>query len=291
MKRIVEEQYPRFESETNPTTSFPIDANLAHDWIHSTATQLGADIVGVARIEPHDVYHGKVVAHTHAIVLGKRMQYEEFVSVPSHAAAVECLRIYYDLGEVVINLAYALRAAGVCCVIEHPIGDSSVLHIPLALKAGFGELGRHGSIIHPEFGPLFRIGSILLSENIRTDQPTDAGIAAFCDSCKACRMLCPADAIPDERSNDFGTDPLGLPRYVVDTAKCFPYFATANYCSACLAVCAYKHKKWARGRDGNLAPFPTVNFGVVPPAVDNVPERAHKFPPLRRNQPSPYHRK
>ena len=33
----------------------------------------------------------------------------------------------------------------------------------IALKAGFGELGRHGSIIHPEHGPLFRMGSVLSS--------------------------------------------------------------------------------------------------------------------------------
>jgi ferredoxin len=84
--------------------------------------------------------------------------------------------------------------------VEHPIGDSDVLHVPLALKAGFGELGRHGSIIHPKMGPLFRLGSVITDMPLQIDHPIDAGIAAFCDKCRACRIYCPANAIPDERS-------------------------------------------------------------------------------------------
>jgi ferredoxin len=82
--------------------------------------------------------------------------------------------------------------------------------------------GRHGSIIHPQLGPLFRMGSVATSIPLETDKPVDAGIAAFCDTCRACRIYCPANAIPDHRSRDAGKDSIGKDRYIVDTGKCFP---------------------------------------------------------------------
>ena len=54
-------------------------------------------------------------------------------------------------------------SSAIDCTVEHPIGDSDLLHIPIGLKAGFGELGRHGSIINPKLGPLFRMGSVATS--------------------------------------------------------------------------------------------------------------------------------
>jgi hypothetical protein len=75
------------------------------------------------------------------------MRWREFQVVPSSASAIECLRVYFTLGETVIQLAAYIRSIGYACKIEHPIGDSDLLHIPIGLKAGFGELGRHGSII------------------------------------------------------------------------------------------------------------------------------------------------
>lgn len=289
MRRIHDEQYPRFDGPVSTIRrDFASPADASH-WVKELARTHGADIVGICRVEPADIYAGRTVSHSFAIVVGARMQYDAFVTVPSHDAAVECLRVYHALGETVIAIAEELRAAGHACTIEHPIGDSAVLHVPLALKAGFGELGRHGSIIHPEYGPLFRIGSVLCDLELACDTPIDAGIGAFCDHCKACRMFCPADAIPDERSAVHGVDPQGNPRYVVDTGKCFPYFARANYCSACLATCAYQHKQWARLRDGAVGPYPSVPFGNVPDPVE-PPAGAHEFPRLRRGMTSPHHR-
>jgi epoxyqueuosine reductase QueG len=93
------------------------------------------------------------------------------------------------------------------------------MHIPIGLKAGFGELGRHGFIIHPTLGPLFRMGSIATSIELAIDHPIDAGIAKFCDACRACRKYCPPQAIPDHRSPEAGKDHLGYDRYVVDTGR------------------------------------------------------------------------
>lgn len=211
------------------------------------------------------------------------MLWRHFQEVPSHDSAVECLRVYFSLGEIVIRLADYIRSLGYACTVEHPIGDSDVLHIPLALKAGFGELGRHGSIIHPKMGPLFRLGSVITSMPLQIDSPIDAGIAAFCDKCRACRIYCPAKAIPDQRSPEAGKDHLGNDRYVVDTGKCFPYFAAHNYCSICLPVCVYHHKEWARDFEGfNIRLFPSINMKHPPPPSDPDIIPKHWYPQIHR---------
>lgn len=269
LHQIKEHQYPRFTGEVNPNrTDFANDV-LAAEAVKQKAFALGADEVGIAEIEPSDIYQGREIKEKYAVVVAQRMLWRSFQEVPSHDSAVECLRIYFSLGEVVIQLADYIRSLGYACTVEHPIGDSDVLHVPLALKAGFGELGRHGSIIHPKMGPLFRLGSVITDMPLQTDSPIDAGIAAFCDNCRACRIYCPAKAIPDKRSPEAGKDHLGNDRYMVDTGKCFPYFAKHNYCSACLPVCVYHHKEWAKDFEGFATKlFPDVKLEDPPPPVD-----------------------
>jgi len=282
LEQIREFQYPRFDGPVNDiVTRFDSPAQAA-DRIKQFARAAGADEVGIAEIEPSDIYKGREIAEKNAIVVAERMLWRKFQNVPSGESAVECLRVYYDLGETVIKLADYLRGLGYPCRVEHPIGDSDVLHVPLALKAGFGELGRHGSIIHPKMGPLFRLGSVITDMPLAADHPIDAGIAAFCDRCRACRNYCPADAIPDERSPEAGKDHLGNDRYMVDTGRCFPYFATHNYCSICLPVCVYQHKEWARDFEGfTTGLFPDVDMKDPPRPTD--PETAkHWYPRLKR---------
>jgi epoxyqueuosine reductase QueG len=284
LRKIREDQEPRF---TGPVAStkhrFPTPEDAARH-LKEKAVEFGADIVGICTIEPSDIYRGRTVTETYAVAVGQRMRWREFQVVPSRESAIECLRIYFTLGETVIRLAEHIRSLGYSSVVEHPVGDSDLMHIPIGLKAGFGELGRHGSIIHPKLGPLFRMGSVATSIDLATDRPIDAGIAKFCDSCRACRKYCPPQAIPDNRSPEAGKDHLGYDRYVVDTGRCFPYFAKHSYCSICLPVCVYNHKEWARDFEGAATKlFPEVIMHEAPPAVDIPdPARRHFYMRLSR---------
>jgi epoxyqueuosine reductase QueG len=285
LQRIYTDQYPRFEGEVASTPREFTSPAEAAQHLKDKALEFGADIVGICEIEPSDVYRGRVVTDKYAIAVGQRMRWREFQVVPSPESALECLRVYFTLGETVIQLASYLRSIGYACKVEHPIGDSDLLHIPIGLKAGFGELGRHGSIIHPKLGPLFRMGSVTTSLALAIDRPIDAGIAKFCDTCRACRKYCPPGAIPDERSPEAGTDHLGYDRYVVDTGRCFPYFAKYSYCSICLPVCVYNHKEWARDFEGGQPTklFPNVLMPAPPPPAEPPESQpCHYFP--RRNR-------
>ena len=286
LKMIFEDQYLRFDGPINPVrTEFSSPAEAAAV-IKAYALEAGADIVGLCTIDPSDIYRGKVVTEKFAIAVGQRMLWRAFQTVPSQESAIECVRVYHTLGESIIRLAAYIRSLGYACKVEHPIGDSDILHIPIGLKAGFGELGRHGSIIHPTLGPLFRMGSVICSLEMACDTPVDVGIGKFCDSCRACRIYCPAKAIPDERDPSAGKDFIGMDRYVVDTGKCFPYFGSHYYCSACLPVCVYNHKEWARDFEGfqtNL--FPKVVFNEAPDPADGVDRSdKHYYAPLHRDE-------
>jgi epoxyqueuosine reductase QueG len=284
LHQIYTDQYERFDGDVSPTRLTFESPAEASSHLKAKATEFGADIVGICEIDASDVYRGRAVTEKYAIAVGQRMRWREFQVVPSRESAIECLRVYFTLGETVIRLAAYLRSIGYACKIEHPIGDSDLLHIPIGLKAGFGELGRHGSIIHPKLGPLFRMGSVITSVALEIDHPIDAGIARFCDSCRACRKFCPPHAIPDERSATAGKDHLGYDRYVVDTGRCFPYFAKHSYCSICLPVCAYNHKEWAKDFDGfQTKLFPQVVMYDAPAPADLPDEhRRHAYARIHR---------
>lgn len=104
------------------------------------AIEFGADTFGICEIEPSDVYQGRTVAETYAIAVGQRMRWRAFEVVPE--SVDECLRVYFTLSETVIRLAVYLRSLGHACRVEHPIGDSDLVHIPIGLQAGFGEASR-----------------------------------------------------------------------------------------------------------------------------------------------------
>jgi ferredoxin len=283
LRQIHEDQYPRFGGAVAEIRTEFESPLAAANHLKAKALEFGADITGVCEIEPTDIYRGRTVTEKYAIAVGQRMRWREFQVVPSRESAIECLRVYFTLGETVIQLAAHIRSLGYACRVEHPIGDSDILHIPIGLKAGFGELGRHGSIIHPKLGPLFRMGSVITSLPLAIDHPIDAGIARFCDTCRACRKYCPPKAIPDERSPEAGKDHLGNYRYVVDTGRCFPYFAKYSYCSVCLPVCVYNHKEWARDFEGSQTKlFPTVVMQDAPAPADVAEDTRHVYPKLNR---------
>ena len=135
LHKIYHDQFPRFESPVSPEKR-KFDSPQAAAHLKEKAREYDADIVGICEIEPSDIYKGRSIDEHYAIAVGARMRYREFQTVPSEASAIECVRIYHQLGETVIKLANYIRSLGYTCEIEHPIGDSNLLHIPIGLKAG-----------------------------------------------------------------------------------------------------------------------------------------------------------
>jgi epoxyqueuosine reductase QueG len=119
-----------------------------------------------------------------------------------------------------------------------------ILMIPPALECGFGELGKHGSLINPEFGSAFRLGAVLTDAPFALTDQRSFGVDGFCASCHVCEDACPPFAIGPEKQRVRGVD-----RWYVDFDACIPFFAESSGCAICIAVCP-----WSRPGVGlNLA--------------------------------------
>ena len=132
--------------------------------------------------------------------------------------------------------------------------NDSALVIPLAIKAGLGEYGRHGLLITRDFGPRVRLGKVFTDMPLAHDRPIRFGVRETCDICRACTDACPAKAIADgepstrvhNRSNI-----RGIRKWTTDAERCFRFWANQNTdCAICVRVCPYNRDF---GRPGSRA--------------------------------------
>jgi Pyruvate/2-oxoacid:ferredoxin oxidoreductase delta subunit len=208
-----------------------------HDWQGATRTvkqaalDMGVDLVGVAPIDEFDFVRGTRApeGHTVAIAFAIHMDFEEMKRL-GPLAQTEVHRVYYLLSDVSVRLAQYIRAYG-----YHAVGypnEGDILFIPVAWKAGLGELGRHGSLITKEFGPSVRLGAVTTSMPLVPDEPANFGFDEMCLRCNVCTNFCPGDAIVPKKPEVFGTV-----RWHVDTPACRPFFEDYEGCKVCLTVC------------------------------------------------------
>lgn len=86
------------------------------------------------------------------------------------------------------------------------VDSAPIMEKPLAEQAGLGFYGRNTLIIHPQQGSYFFIGVLATSLEL---QPNKKKINNLCGNCRACRRICPTDAIVDDN--------------VIDARKCISY--------------------------------------------------------------------
>ncbi len=108
------------------------------------------------------------------------------------------------------------------------------LMIPAALQAGFGELGKHGSIINRRHGSSLRLASVLTELPLIAGDSDDFGADGFCASCRVCARACPPGAIADDKQLV-----RGAVKWYVDFDKCSSYFNESYGCGICIAVCPW----------------------------------------------------
>jgi len=106
--------------------------------------------------------------------------------------------------------------------------------IPHAIEAGFGELGKHGSIINKDYGSSFRLAAVLTDVPLIPTPRDSYGVDDFCSRCQVCANACPPDAILPEK-----TMVRGEMKWYVDFDKCIPFFNEHSGCAICIAVCPW----------------------------------------------------
>jgi epoxyqueuosine reductase len=144
-----------------------------------------------------------------------------------------------------------LRGLGYQCLGE---ATSNALGIApaFAVMAGLGELSRLNRVITPEYGPMVRIFKMITDLPVTPDQPIDAGIMSFCESCKKCAEACPPGALSldDEPSWTVagGWNNPGHRAFFENSVACKSYQEekAGTNCAICFAVCPFakKDKVW-----------------------------------------------
>jgi epoxyqueuosine reductase len=201
--------------------------------IKSKAKELGAHMVGVCRLQPHMIDLGSDVAHEFVIACCVAEDYEKVIEGPD-AVEEEAMRTYAKCTEIATALAAYVREMGYPAIAHHN-GASEVQAIPIFYQVGFGELGRHGSLINEKYGASFRPGFVTTDLPLVEDQPREFGVQDFCMNCNVCQRNCPGDAIPKEYIVTHG-----IKRWLIDLEKCYPYSRLRDeYCHLCVDVCPY----------------------------------------------------
>ena len=202
--------------------------------IKEMARGLGAELVGISAVTNDVVYEGRSISFRYAVCLGLSMDRTETQHVPHVRAAVEVMRAYRTASRIAIRLARNIRKMGWPARAYGNPNSTDILHIPLAINAGIGQLGKHGSMINETLGSNFRLAAVLTDLPLVCDEPVDIGVDDLCLQCRRCVIDCPPDAIFDHRQLVRGVE-----KWYVDFDKCIPYFTKTHGCAICIEVCPW----------------------------------------------------
>ncbi len=117
--------------------------------------------------------------------------------------------------------------------------DDEVLHPPLLLLSGLGEVSRIGEVIlNPFLGPRLKSGVVTTNMPITHDRPIDFGLQKFCEACNKCARECPSGAITAGPKLMFN----GYEIWKSDSQKCTTYRVSQKngaMCGRCMKTCPW----------------------------------------------------
>jgi ferredoxin len=218
-----------------------LDANARA--IKSLSYALGSDLTGICETPRYAWFSHKEDGseikpyHRNAVVMLIDQGYEtmEGASGDDWISGSQSMRGYLRgaviagiMAEVIRSLGYSARS--------QTNADSDVLHIPLILWAGLGELSRIGELVlNPFVGPRFKSVVLTTDFPLTPDKPIDFGLQTFCGGCLKCARECPCD-IP------FGDKVMfnGYEIWKPDVERCTRYRLTnarGSACGRCMKTC------------------------------------------------------
>jgi reductive dehalogenase len=216
------------------------------DALKALAHHLGGDMVGVCRVPtyawfshredgaPVEPYHDNAVV----ILLDQGYETMEGASGDDWVSGAQSMRAYMRSAQIAGIMAEHIRSLGWSARSQTNV-DSDVLHIPLILQAGLGELSRIGELVlNPFVGPRFKSVVLTTDMPIAPDRPIDFGLQDFCGKCTKCARECPCAAI------SFGDKVMfnGYEMWKPDVEKCTKYRlgnVRGSACGRCMKTCPF----------------------------------------------------
>jgi len=212
--------------------------------IKSLSYALGSDLTGICETPRYAWFSHKedgseiTPYHRYAVVMLIDQGFDtmEGASGDDWISGSQSMRAYLRGAVIAGIMAEMLRALGFSAR-SQTNADSDVLHIPLILWAGLGELSRIGELVlNPFVGPRFKSVVMTADFPMQVDQPIDFGLQYFCSNCLKCARECPCDAIP------FGDKVMfnGYEMWKPDVERCTRYRLTnarGSACGRCMKTC------------------------------------------------------
>ena len=227
-------QLRRSDGPVHPVRRAVDDPVAMREEVKALARSLGASAAGVAEITEEDLYEGRAPGLARAICMAVPMDREEMRFAPQPRAAAEVMRTYRTAGRMAVRLAERIRAMGWPARAYGNPNSTDILLIPLSVRAGLGQLGKHGSMIGREHGSNFRLVAVLTDLPLAPDAPVDLGVEDLCAVCRRCVDDCPPKAVFDEKQLV-----RGVRKWYVDFDRCIPYFVKTYGCAICIEVCPW----------------------------------------------------
>lgn len=205
---------------------------------------LGSDLTGVCEIPRYAWNSHKEdgtpieMYHKYAVVMLIDQGYDtmEGASGDDWMSGVQSMRGYLRGGEIAGVMGETMRGLGYSSR-SQTNASSDVLHIPLILWAGLGEMSRIGELVlNPFVGPRFKSVVLTTDMPLEIDKPIDFGLQKFCSSCHKCDRECPCDAIPHGDKVMFN----GYEIWKPDVERCTRYRLTnskGSACGRCMKTC------------------------------------------------------
>ncbi|MEX3008961.1 4Fe-4S dicluster domain-containing protein [Hoeflea sp. TYP-13] len=190
--------------------------------------------VGATPLDRDWLFEGQDTPFANIIIVGVQHDFETISAAPEPSAGAEVMRQYSRAAFAAKAIAGWLRRAGWDAdPVTGPMAGKITL-IPPALACGFGELGKHGSLITPEMGASFRLSAVLTDAPFLATSSKEHGIDSFCANCRVCEDACPPEAIFSEKQTVRGET-----KWYVDFDKCLPFFNQTHGCAICIAACPW----------------------------------------------------
>lgn len=219
-----------------PVTGEPLQQS-AEEWtagLSSYAATLDMELFGITPFKPEWTFEGVELSQERIIMIGVAHDYEEIKNAPALTAGAEVIRQYGRGIKAAKDIATWIRKRGWDA---EPYGGpmaGPLLLIPPAIECGFGELGKHGSVINRDYGSSFRLAAVLTDVPLVPTPRVGYNVDDFCSRCQVCSNACPPDAILPEK-----TMVRGESKWYVDFDKCIPFFNENFGCGICIAVCPW----------------------------------------------------
>jgi len=233
--------------ESSPAEMDPAKATRI---IKGFARNLGADLVGVCRVDPRWTYsHRGEIFYDNweewgaeippplpfAVVVATEMDRRNVNGGPHTPTVVESSCNYAKGAFITTALARWAGNMGYHAAAHHN-RHYDLLVVPLAVDAGLGELGRLGYLITDRFGPRVRLFAVTTDLPLVPDKPVDLGVEGFCERCLKCADSCPSRSIPHGEKKLSN----GIERWKLNEETCFDYWGKVGTdCSVCMGVCPF----------------------------------------------------